>query len=234
MLNTLELTGRADSHVRRVAELDALLHAETATALAALRAAAAREGLALYVTSGFRDFERQAAIWNAKFRGERPLYDRSGRRIERSSLSERQAIQSILAWSALPGASRHHWGSDCDVIDAEAVPEGYRPQLQPAEFAPDGVFARLSGWLSENAARFGFYRPYATDRGGVMPEPWHLSYAPVAVGALEALTLDALREALATAGALAGRDLILAALPELYERFVLNVDEPPGVALSGA
>jgi hypothetical protein len=67
-----------------------------------------------------------------------------------------------------------------------------------------------------------------------MPEPWHLSYAPVAVGALEALTLDALREALATAGALAGRDLILAALPELYERFVLNVDEPPGVALSGA
>ena len=30
---------------------------------------------------------------------------------------------------------------------------------------------------------FGFFRPYTTDRGGVAPEPWHLSYAPVAARA---------------------------------------------------
>ncbi len=36
---------------------------------------------------------------------------------------------------------------------------------------------------------FGFYRPYAVDRGGVHPEPWHLSYAPLAQQALAAFSL---------------------------------------------
>jgi LAS superfamily LD-carboxypeptidase LdcB len=225
MLNTLELTGRARTHVRHAGPLDALLHADAATALISMRAAAAREGLQLYVASGFRDFERQAAIWNAKFRGERPLIDRGGRRVERSRLSDSETIEVILAWSALPGASRHHWGSDCDVIDAAAVPEGYQLRLQAGEFASGGVFARLSAWLADNAARFGFYRPYSLDRGGVMPEPWHLSYAPVAVAALEALSYETLSEALAMAP-IEGRDLVLARLPELYHRFVRNVDAP--------
>ncbi len=48
------------------------------------------------------------------------------------------------------------------------------------EYAPGGVFARLDGWLAANAAKHGFFRPYTTWRGGVQPEPWHLSYAPVA------------------------------------------------------
>lgn len=234
MLDALELTGRTRTHVCRLPDADALLHVRAANAFAALRAAASRDGLALYVTSGFRDFERQAAIWNAKFRGERALYDRNGQVIDRASLCDRDAIECILAWSALPGASRHHWGSDCDVIDQAAMPQGYRAQLQPAEFAPDGVFARLSGWLGENASSFGFYRPYAADRGGVMPEPWHLSYAPLAAPALEALTLDVVREALGSASALEGRDLIVAALPALYERFVRNVEAAPRAALSAA
>ena len=37
----------------------------------------------------------------------------------------------ILEWSALPGASRHHWGSEFDVFDLAALPEGYRVQLLP-------------------------------------------------------------------------------------------------------
>jgi len=232
MLNALELTGRADTHVRRDETLGAVLHAQAAAALATLRAAAAEAGVSLYVISGFRDFEHQCSIWNAKFRGERPLYDREGELIERLTLSESQLIESILAWSALPGASRHHWGSDCDVIDAAALPRDYRPQLHPSEFAPGGVFSRLSGWLDSNAARFGFYRPYATDRGGVMPEPWHLSYAPLAARALASLTLETLRPALSEARVLEGRNRVLEALPGLYERFVLNVEAAP-VPLSG-
>ena len=232
MLNALELTGRADTHVRRDETLGAVLHAQAAAALGSLRAAAAEAGVSLYVISSFRDFERQCSIWNAKFRGERPLYDRQGGLIERSTLGEAQLIESILAWSALPGASRHHWGSDCDVIDAAALPQDYRPQLHPSEFAPDGVFSRLSGWLDSNAARFGFYRPYATDRGGVMPEPWHLSYAPIAARALASLTLETLRTALSEASVLEGRNRVLEALPGLYERFVLNVEAGP-VPLSG-
>jgi len=233
MLNALELTGRADTHVSRDETLDAVLHAQTAAALISLRAAAAREGLTIYVISGFRDFERQCSIWNSKFRGERPLFDRKGELLGRAALNDSELIESILAWSALPGASRHHWGSDCDVIDAAALPQGYRAQLHPSEFAPGGVFSRLSAWLDSNAARFGFYRPYATDRGGVMPEPWHLSYAPLAAPALTSLTLDTLRAALSEATALEGRDQVLEALPGLYERFVLNVEAPPVVPVSG-
>ena len=66
----------------------------------------------------------------------------------------------------LPGGSRHHWGTDVDVIDAAALPPDYRVQLVPEEYAPGGVFERLTPWLDANMARFGFYRPYATGHGG--------------------------------------------------------------------
>ena len=33
-------------------------------------------------------------------------------------------IETILLWSALPGGSRHHWGTDVDVFDAAAVAPG--------------------------------------------------------------------------------------------------------------
>ena len=73
---------------------------------------------------------------------------------------------------------------------------------------------------------FGFFRPYATDRGGVQPEPWHLSYAPVSVRALQMLSLEVLREALEGAE-LPGQQAVLDRLPELYERYVVNVDPAP-------
>ena len=225
MLSPLELTGRARTHVRESATLGATLHPEAARALADLKNAARTAGIELAVLSGYRDLGRQVAIWNAKYRGERKLLAREGSELERSRLSERELIDAILIWSALPGASRHHWGSDADVIDRAAMPPEYRPQLTEQEFAQSGVFGRLSAWLHENARDYGFFLPYSTDRGGVMPEPWHLSYAPVAVPALAALTLEVLTEAIGSSS-MDGRELVLARLPELYERYVLKVDSP--------
>jgi LAS superfamily LD-carboxypeptidase LdcB len=175
--------------------------------------------------SAFRDFNRQLAIWSAKFTGTRPLLDTAGQPLERTQLDEYALIDAILVWSALPGASRHHWGSDIDVIDGAAVPEGFQPQLTQAEFAPGGCFERLGAWLDSNMAQFGFFRPYALDRGGVQPEPWHLSYAPIAVPALQMLSLDVLQAALEQAD-MPGRDAVLARLPQLYERYVLRIDTP--------
>jgi hypothetical protein len=109
------------------------------------------------------------------------------------------------------------------VIDAAAMPEGYRLRLVPEEYARNGVFARLTPWLDENMGRFGFYRPYASARGGAGVEPWHLSYWPVANEALEALTLPVLRRAVAGSGVL-GREQVLERLPEIYTRFMLAVD----------
>jgi len=225
MLSPLELTGRARTHVAESVPLGATLHPEAARALADLKDAACGAGIELAVLSGYRDLGRQVAIWNAKFRGERRLLARGGGELDRSRLSERDLIDAILIWSALPGASRHHWGSDADVIDRAAVPADYRPQLVEQEFAHGGVFEKVSAWLDEHAREFGFFRPYSRDRGGVMPEPWHLSYAPLAVPALAALTLEVLADAIG-ASSMDGRELVLARLPELYERYVLAVDSP--------
>ena len=93
----------------------------------------------------------------------------------------RRSCGAILLWSALPGASRHHWGTEIDVIDRAALRPGQHAQLIPAEYCAEGVFGGLDRWLTEHAGAFGFFRPYDRDRGGVQPEPWHLSFAPVSV-----------------------------------------------------
>jgi LAS superfamily LD-carboxypeptidase LdcB len=230
MFNRLELTGRASTHVREVPELGCILHSEAASQALAMRAAAGAVGIELAVVSSFRDFDRQVAIWNAKYLGERQLLDRDGRALSHAHLSEGALIDAILIWSALPGASRHHWGTDMDVVDRAAVAPDYRPRLVPAEFGGDGPFARLDAWLAANMAQFGFFRPYSTDRGGVQPEPWHLSFAPIAEPALAALTPQVLGAALA-ASTMQGRDAVIARLPEIYARYVTAVD-PPRVNLS--
>jgi LAS superfamily LD-carboxypeptidase LdcB len=223
ILNPQQLTGRADSHIRELPELASRLHADAIEPVLALRAAAAEAGFDLAIASSFRDFDRQLGIWNAKFRGERVLLDREERPLDAAALDERGKVDAILLWSALPGASRHHWGSDFDVFDRAAVPAAYRPQLTVSEFTGDGPFAALNDWLSANLARFAFFRPYLTDRGAVHPEPWHLSYAPISGPALARLTLDVLYEALATSEIL-GREHVLTRLPEIHAKYVMTVD----------
>jgi LAS superfamily LD-carboxypeptidase LdcB len=224
-LNSQQVTGRTATHVRDFADPQCVLHARAGQALLAMRNEARLAGINLYVVSAFRDFNRQLAIWSAKFNGERPLLDPSGVEINRAKLYESALIDAILIWSALPGASRHHWGTDIDVLDAAALEPGARAQLVPEEYAVGGRFERLNGWLESNMGRFGFFRPYATFRGGVQPEPWHLSYAEVATPALQVLSVDVLREAIEEAD-MPGKQTVLARLPELYERYVLAVDPP--------
>jgi LAS superfamily LD-carboxypeptidase LdcB len=225
MFNSLELTGRASTHVRAVPELGCTLHTEAIGQLLAMRAAAREVDIDLSVVSSFRNFDRQVAIWNAKYRGARPLLDRDGRPLAHASLGESALIDAILAWSALPGASRHHWGTDVDVVDRAAVPNNYQPQLLQAEFGSGGPFVRLDAWLADNMGRFGFFRPYTSPRQGVQPEPWHLSFAPLAQAALSALTLEMLGTALAESCML-GRDAVRARLPEIYARYVTDIDPP--------
>lgn len=244
MLDLRELTGRARTHVVDLDLPRCTLHRDAVEPFLAMRGAALAAGLDLVAVSSFRDFDRQLAIWNAKFRGERPLLDRNSQPLDALALSPQARVETILGWSALPGASRHHWGSDFDVIDRAALPAGAAPQLVPAEFAPGGPFARLDAWLADHMSRFGFFRPYSTDRGGVSPEPWHLSYAPVAVPAAAALTVEVLAEALGQAAedvdsriedgadiegggaTVEGLAAILASLPDIHRRYVATTDPP--------
>jgi len=230
-LDALQLTGRARTHLVELDEPRCSLHAAVAGPFLALRAAAALDGLQLEPASSFRDFERQRLIWNAKYRGERPLLDRMGRALDAASLTPAERVDAILAWSALPGASRHHWGTDLDVYDRAALPDGARPELVPAEYAPGGPSARLDMWLAAHAHEFGFYRPYMSDRGGVGFEPWHISYAPVAQRCIAQLDAAVLREALGSA-AIEGAAEVQVRLDELLLRYVAAVDAPPQAALN--
>jgi len=231
VLDPEQLTGRTRSHVRELDEPRCTLHPEAARAFVAIRSAAADEGLELSPVSSFRDFERQRLIWNDKFQGRRVLLDRMGAALDLAGMSPQQIVSAILHWSALPGASRHHWGTEIDVYDRSALSEGYTAQLVAAEYAPAGPFARLDRWLSQHAESFGFFRPYDRDRGGVQPEPWHLSFAPIAAAALPTLTLEVLAAALRGVQ-LAGADVVWAQLPDIHRRYVQTVATPSALALA--
>jgi LAS superfamily LD-carboxypeptidase LdcB len=224
-MNPLELTGRARTHIVELETPRCALHYAVVTSFLAMRDAARADAIDLQAVSSFRDFERQVLLWNRKWRGERPLYARDGSLLAHAQLSEAELVDAILAWSAIPGGSRHHWGSDVDVADGAAMPEGYQVQLLPGEYAAGGVFARLTSWLDDNMARFGFFRPFGSERGGAGIEPWHLSYAPVANEAMGALSLPMLRTALSQSDLL-GKHAVLERLPEIYTRFILAVDPP--------
>jgi LAS superfamily LD-carboxypeptidase LdcB len=220
-----ELTGRARGHLQHLADPPCVLHAQVSAPFLRLRHAAAQGGFDLVPQSAHRDFDRQLRIWNAKFNGETTLNDSSGRPVDALALTPAERIDAILVWSALPGASRHHWGTDLDLIDRAAIPSGYRVQLVAEEYAPSGPFGPLSAWLEANAARFGFFRPYRGVLSGVQPEAWHFSFAPLAEPARRALRVADLREALRDAP-LAGKDFVLERLEELHERYVVHIDWP--------
>lgn len=222
----MQLTGRDRGHLVVLEQPRCVLHASAVPPFLAMHEAAGRAGFELAPVSSFRDFERQRAIWNAKFRGERPALDRKGRPVKMGSLDPGARVETILLWSALPGSSRHHWGSDLDVADGRVIAAGYKLRLEVDEYRRGGPFAALSAWLGANMRRFGFYRPYTRRGGGVQPEPWHLSFAPVAARALPRMTTRLLTEAIADAG-VDGEAEILARLPAIRERYVLDVDPPP-------
>lgn len=219
------LFGQNSSYVKSYMQPDGskvVLHDDVIAAFKGLQRLARTDGINLVSVSSYRSYERQLAIWNDKMSGRQAVLDGNGIPMEHADVSEFELIFAILRWSALPGASRHHWGTDLDVIDRSAVPAEYNIQLVPNEYAEGGVFERLGQWLPEKISEnksYGFFRPYERDLGGVSPEPWHLSFAPVAYGCQQRLTLDLLRQYLERIDIL-GKQTILSHLDEIFDRFV--------------
>ena len=129
----------------------------------------------------------------------------------RTATKTKMLLLKILHWSALPGTSRHHWGTDLDVFDPDALGTE-KLQLEPWEYAEHGPFAKLNQWLDDHAARFGFYRCYADSAtSGVAIEPWHFSYAPLSQAYPEQIQPQELAQRL-TAAQLPGLKLVLSQL----------------------
>lgn len=174
-----ELLGLTERHLAALPS-GQRLHKDIISDFEAMQRAATAAGFDLQVASGFRDFTRQKMIWNNKFSGQRPVLDLSGNIIDIDALTNEEKIISILTFSALPGLSRHHWGTDFDFYDAAGLPENYQLKLEEHEYINDGPCSGLSEWLKQNMKQFGFDAPYAIYNGGIAREPWHLSHTKVA------------------------------------------------------
>jgi LAS superfamily LD-carboxypeptidase LdcB len=226
MFDEFEITGRARTHVEQRDAPRFAAHPDAVQAFLRMREAAAVDGIELLPYSSFRGYEAQSRIWTMKFTGRAPLYDIDGHARDRSAFDEAEIVRRILDWSALPGASRHQWGTEIDVVDGAVMAPGYKPKLLPEEVRAGGLFAPLHRWLDERMHEFGFFRPYARYQGGMFPEPWHLSFAPVSMHALDDLSVELLAR-ITEASSLPGKASVIELLPEIFERHVRNIVPPP-------
>lgn len=148
-----------------------------------MRQAAAKEGIEIKVVSAHRSYDRQREIWNAKYKT-----------LTLQGLPAKDAIQEIITYSTLPGTSRHHWGTDIDIIDNANPQSG--DVLLAEKFYGDGPSSALRSWMNRNAADYGFLEVYTDhpNRKGFAHEPWHYTYHSLSKAYLEVLTNQVISE----------------------------------------
>lgn len=147
------------------------LRKEAHDAFLDMKKAAYKDGFDIKIISSYRDFYHQERIWERKYlqftedRGMQPL----------------DAIDKIIEYSTIPGTSRHHWGTEIDIIDG--YPKTSGNVLVPGKFEDGGPFEGLKKWLDEHSESFDFYLTYTKEpkRKGFKYEPWHYSYAPLSI-----------------------------------------------------
>ena len=165
-INTDVLTGMDNSKIVR----DTIqLERQTYAAFIKMKDAAEKDGIKIKLVSGFRDFQRQLTIWNNKYK----------KFTEEFSLDGSSAIKEIIRFSTIPGTSRHHWGTEIDIIDKNF--ENEKNLLISKKYEEGGIFNSLKKWMDKNSEKFGFYIVYDDDinRPGFEYEPWHYTYKPV-------------------------------------------------------
>lgn len=227
-MSTDIIFGKTTEHLVPVKGTKLLVHHEMLEDFLHLQESALEAGFDLQITSAFRDYQRQEKIWNSKARGERALMDSFGSPLIYQTLTSNEVMFSILRWSALPGASRHHWGSDIDIFNGktqtlESV------QLVPSECEKGGPAAELHDWLDMKMSKnesYGFFRPFASDFGGVSPERWHLSYWPVSNKLSSSYTFELFKQNILESSIML-KENVLEHLPLIYEKYIATFTPPP-------
>jgi LAS superfamily LD-carboxypeptidase LdcB len=221
------LLGKTQEHLVPLEGTKFLVHNRMLQDFLRLQNSAKEAGFDLQVISAFRDYDRQLKIWNAKASGERPLLDDFEKPLDYSKLSPTEIIFAILRWSAIPGCSRHHWGSDIDVYDGNTqAPADVK--LVPSECENNGRASALHSWLDMQFAQnnsFGFFRPFASDLGGVSPERWHLSYYPVSRRMIDEYSFSIFKNNLQNSDVMF-KELLLEKADEIYQRYIMNFELP--------
>lgn len=221
MSHSTSSMGLSDIHLVYVDQQHRLLP-EAKQAFLHMQEAANIDGIDIQICSSYRAFDKQLSIWNRKWRGELPLWTIGGEKLDPAALSANEKIHAIMLWSALPGASRHHWGTDFDVYDESSVQASKQAfMLVPAEYEGEGPCAKMSTWVHKHADEFGFSFPYAKFVGGVAAEPWHLSYINIANKIEAQFNINELSVLLEKSD-IEGKFDILKILPELVNRYTFN------------
>lgn len=162
----LELMGKTDI---KLYGKDINLRKEAHDAFVEMKKAAYSDGIDLKIVSSYRSFERQRGIWERKYL----------KYTDDNQMKPIEAIDKIIEYSTIPGTSRHHWGTDIDIIDGYQKVNG--DVLDPDKFNEGQPFNNLKKWMDENAKKYHFYLVYTDTPGrrGFKYEPWHFSYAPI-------------------------------------------------------
>ena len=129
---------------------------------------AKKDGIEIEIVSGYRSYQKQKNIWNYK-------YNKNFKK----GIFGIKNINRIIQYSTLPGTSRHHWGTDIDVIDKRFTPKG--DLLIEKNYSENGIYSQLYRWMKKNSKNYGFYLVYddSPKRKGFKFEPWHYSYKPL-------------------------------------------------------
>src|SRR3989338_1375001 len=151
------------------------LRQETLGAYLNMRNAANEDKINLRIASATRNFDYQKDIWEKKWKGVTIV---EGKNLAKSFPDGADRFRKILEYSAAPGISRHHWGTDIDIKGAE--PKYFETEKGEREYA----------WLAQNAPLFGFCQTYNQKmvnlpgqpirETGYNEEKWHWSYLPLA------------------------------------------------------
>ncbi len=224
-LTTAMLTGKSREHLVNLPcpfSTNHFLQKEALLAFQSLQQCAVKNGFNLQPASSFRDFQRQQLISNSKFSGERKVHDDEGHGLDLTLLDDWQKCQAILRWSALPGGSRHHWGTEIDIFDPDLLPQGQSLQLEPWEYEKGGYFFELSEFLIENLPHFDFTLPFMQQPIGkkIGREPWHISYLPLAELARMQFSPEILLHSWQNEE-IGGKDILRKHIDQIFEQFVI-------------
>lgn len=144
------------------------LRKETWTAFLEMAQVAHNDKIELKIASATRNFNYQKDLWENKWTGVKTV---RGKDLSKSILNELERFKKILEYSAAPGTSRHHFGTDIDINNAE--PEYFNSPKGSKEY----------DWLVNNAYKFGFCQTYnkkgESRKIGYNEEKWHWSYLPL-------------------------------------------------------
>lgn len=135
------------------------LRTETLNAFMQMSNAAAKDGVNLKIASATRNFDYQKNLWDNKWDA------------LPESMDGLTKFKTVLEYSAAPGTSRHHWGTEVDIDNAN-------PQYFNTEEGEE-----VYDWMKKNAASYGFCQTY-TAKGPERPtgyneERWHWSFTPL-------------------------------------------------------